>query len=100
MAFKPSSKRDNQMGREALEGLHVSPKPAASSQQENQQTYHFPSRYTLFDLQPLTLCINPSVVPSSTVPRPDELSHSDTKTQTARKHGASENISELDRQMS
>ena len=33
----------NQMGREELEGLHVSPKPAASRQQENQQTAHFPS---------------------------------------------------------
>ena len=37
----------NQMGREALEGLRVSPKPAANSQQENQQTDHFPSRYKM-----------------------------------------------------
>ena len=33
------------MGRKVLEGLRVSPKPAASSQQENQHTDHFPSRY-------------------------------------------------------
>ena len=33
------------MGREALEGLRVSPKPAASRQQENQQADHFTSCY-------------------------------------------------------
>ena len=49
------------MGREALEGLRVSPKPAASSQQENQQTDHFPSRYVLtwFGLG-LSLAISPA----------------------------------------
>ena len=41
----------NQMGREALEGLHVSPKPAAIRQQENQQSDHFPSRYTAFFIE-------------------------------------------------
>ena len=39
------------MGREALEGLHVSPKPVAIRQQENQQSDHFPSRYTAFFIE-------------------------------------------------
>ena len=49
----------NLMGREALEGLRVSPKPAAGSQQENQQTDHFPSRYCLSCESSLFTCWAP-----------------------------------------